>query len=248
MATLPPIRVISLRRATDRRRFVERVFADAGLEVEIVEAVDARAFTAEERSLVSAARTAYEYGKPMSPGMLACALSHLRVWQQMISDGLDEVIVFEDDTRPLASFRTVLEERASLPSDWDVVTFHSLFDWAGPTPIGIRVGGHDICTFRRTPMGTQAYLLRRGGAEKLTRLVPPVFLPADEILFRNAPAGLTVYGIDPAPVVEEAFPSELHATPVLGQPGVVDRIVFGTLSVAGRARRRLEVGTWRRRS
>ena len=248
MATLPPIWVVSLRRATERRRFVERSFAEAGLDVELIDAVDGYALTPEQRAEYSRSRTAYQYGRLLSPGAIGCALSHLAVWERLRDSGLPEVVVFEDDTRPLLGFRQVLEERGRLPDDWDVVTFHSLYDWAGPSPTGVELGGSRACRFRRTPMGTQAYMLRARAAERLLSLAPPVSLPADELLYRKRPAGLTVYGLVPAPVAQAELPSEISDRPPGAVPHALERALYGTLGLAGRARRRLHRDTWTRNS
>jgi glycosyl transferase family 25 len=248
MATLPPIWVVSLRRATERRRFVEHAFAEAGLEIELIDAVDGYALTAEQRAEYSRWRTAYRYGRLLSPGAVGCALSHLAVWQRLHDAGLPEVVVFEDDTRPLPGFRQVLEERDQLPDDWDVVTFHSLYDWAGPSPTGVELAGSRACKFGRTPMGTQAYMLRGRAAERLLTLAPPVSLPADELLYRKRPARLSVYGLLPAPVAQADLPSEISDRPPGPEPDALERALYGTLVLAGRARRRLHRDTWTRTS
>lgn len=240
---LPPIWVVSLDRATDRRDFVERVFGEAGLPFEIVPAVDGRALSADDLRSYSSTRAMYEYGRELGRGMLACSLSHLRVLERMIDDRIPEVVVFEDDTRPVDGFSDILRARGELPSDMDVVTFHSLFEWATPHPISndLLAGRYRVCQYERTPMGTQAYLVTRRAAQRVLDVAYPVGLPPDELLFRPRPAGLTVYGIEPAPVVHEDFPSEVRApAPPVASHGPSARAALQAVRLAGGVRRRLE--------
>lgn len=247
MSTRPPIWVISLGRATDRRAFVKKTFAGTDLDVEIVDAVDGAALGQEVRSVYSPWRAAYGYGRALRPGEVACALSHLSLMQRVIDLDIPEVVVFEDDVSPETGFRELLDARAQFPDDFDVVTFHSLFDWATPRPINEQVlaGRYRIARFAATPMGTQAYLVTQRAARRLVDVGYPVALPADELLFRGHPAGLQVYGIDPTPVRHHEFPSELGApTSRSADRGVgLHTIRDGALQaagLAGRAIRRIQ--------
>src|SRR4030095_5954125 len=62
-------------------------------------------------------------------------------------------------------------------------------------------GGSQLCGFRGRPTGTQGYVIRRRAAERLLRVGYPVGMPADELLYRRRPAGLSVLGVTP-PLLE----------------------------------------------
>jgi glycosyl transferase family 25 len=246
---LPPIWVVSLARATDRREFVDRAFREADLPFEIVPAVDGRALSAAEVAVYSSRRAMFDYGRELTRGLFACALSHLRVLQRMVDERVPEVLVFEDDTRPTAAFATILRERDSFPPDRDVVTFHSLFDWASPVAVDGRniVVDHRVCRYERTPMGTQAYLITLPAAERVLDVAYPVSLPPDELLYRPRPAALRVYGIEPSPVVHEEFVSEVRApAPPLRVHGPATRAALEAVRFSGRVRRRVD-DRWRQR-
>jgi glycosyl transferase family 25 len=237
-----PIFVVSLERAADRRTFVERAFATVGASVEVVPAVDARNLSAVDIGRYSSRRAMFEYGRELNRGELACALSHLKVLEIVCERGLESAVVFEDDTRPLPEFLDVVRATAAAVPRDSVVTFHSLFPGSGPTPVpdDALPTGHRLCRYRRTPMGTQAYLIRRGAAERVLDVAFPVGLPSDELLFRPRPAGLDVYGIEPAPVVQEDFPSEIR-TPMapITEHGAAGRSLLQLTSIAGRVRHRV---------
>ena len=242
-AEAPPIFVVSLERAGDRKAFVHRVFHEAGLEYEIVPAVDAKALGAAELATYSSRRAVFEYGRELSRGVLACSLSHLRVLQRIIDEGLEAAVVFEDDTRPLPGFGDLLTAPKLVPDDCDVLTFHSLYDWASATPVSEEpvFGDFRLCRYGRTPMGTQAYLITRRGAERVLDVAFPVSLPSDEILFRPRPAALEVYGVEPSPVAQEDFPSEIDVpAPPLRDHSQLTRVALQLLGISGRAWQRVE--------
>src|SRR3954470_23435001 len=112
---LAPIWVVSLARATHRREFVEQAFADASLPFEIFPAVDGTALSSSDVAAYSSTRAMYEYGAALSAGVLGCALSHLRVLERMVSEGIPELVVFEDDARPNPVLGEVLLARGALP-------------------------------------------------------------------------------------------------------------------------------------
>lgn len=241
-SALPPIWVISLRRAPERRRFVEEVFGELGLSFEILDAVDSRQLSAAQLGAYSERRATYLYGRGLGRGMLACSLSHLGAMQRLVSSNLPEVVIFEDDTRPVEDFGDLLAVRDQLPADRDVVTFHSLFGWASPSPVGQPlIGSYRACRYARTPMGTQAYLITRTAAERVLEAGYPVALPPDELLLRPHPCGLTVYGVEPSPVTHVEFPSEIHARPEPAtRPSFGERLLLVPIRFVGRAKRRID--------
>jgi glycosyl transferase family 25 len=247
---LPPLWVVNLDRARDRRTFVEESFGALGLSPRIVPAVDGRELDAGIRSQYSELNAMYTYGRPLVDGHIACSLSHLSVYRTMLEEGLDEVAVFEDDVRPSPALVEVLAERDRFPDDADIVTLHTLFEWATPVPIDDRVLAEQfrVCRYQRSPMGTQAYLVRASAARRLLSIGYPVRLPADELLFRPRPAGLRVYGIEPTPVEHVEFPSEIHGIPPRTPArGSLERTVLEAVRIAGRIDHRVRSRTWRRR-
>jgi glycosyl transferase family 25 len=247
--TMPPLYVISLDRARDRRAFVEEAFGAVGLSPRIVSAVDGQRLDPGSASQYAELNAVYAFGRPLTPGEIAVALSHLSLYRLMLEEGHDEVVVFEDDVRPSPELVALLAERHRFPSDADVVTLHSLFDWATPVPVDDEVlAGHfRVCRYQRTPMGAQAYLVRARAARRLLEVAYPVRLPSDELLFRPRPARLRVYGIEPTPVEHVDFPSELHGTPAAShQRSWFERIAFTPVRIAGRIDHRVRSRTWHR--
>lgn len=237
---LPPIWVISLARAVDRRRSVRTSFTAAGIPFELFDAVDGRALEPAERRRYSRWRSLYEVGRDLTLGDVGCSLSHLRVYEQMVAEGIPEVVVVEDDVQPSPALVDVLAGRHALPPDWEVVTMHSLFPSADPQPLPTPpiADGYRVCRYRRIPFGTQCYLVSLAAARRLLAVGYPVRMPPDELLYRRRPAGLRVYGIEPSPVVHADFGSELR-TPRASNARGVERVAEWAVRAAGSLRARV---------
>jgi glycosyl transferase family 25 len=242
MASMPPVWVVSLERAPERRSFVVQSFADTGLVYEIVDAVDGTTLSSDELRSYSRARSLFEVGRGLMEGEVGCALSHLRLLQRMLDEGLPEVLIVEDDVAPMPALARLLERRDRLPADRDVVTFCSLWDTAAPRPVaGVDLDDeHGVCTYRRMLFGAQCYLITAAAARRVLDVAYPIRMPYDELLFRRRPANLRVYGVEPRVVRLEPFASELVARSAA--PGKVTagaRLTSWPLSVAGKVHRRL---------
>jgi glycosyl transferase family 25 len=209
----PPIWVISLSSAAERRRFVVEGFGGLNIPFELVEAVDGNTLSAAQWGSYSRRRALLEIGRPMSRGELGCALSHLQLYERMQRDDVARAVIVEDDVTPTADLLPVLRELHRVPDDWDVITLHSLFEASDPQPVtdDVIAGRFRVCRYRRAVFGTQCYVITRAGAARAMSAAQPLAMPLDELLFRDRPARLHVYGIEPKVVHEGTFESELVA-------------------------------------
>lgn len=121
------IYVITLERAKDRQeRIRERL---AGLDFSFFYGVDQRTMT--EQSIVTdllyddqKSRKLDRYGKGMVLGQVACSLSHRSLYQQILDEGHQRVLIFEDDIVPLEENLSLLPETfGEFPPDWEFIYF-----------------------------------------------------------------------------------------------------------------------------
>jgi glycosyl transferase family 25 len=213
MASLPPIWVVSLERAAQRRAFVRQAFADVGLPYELVDAVDGTALTSDDRRAYSRTRALYEIGRELMAGELGCARSHLGLLRRLVDEGHPDALVVEDDVAPGPHLEALLRERDQLPADRDVITYCRLSPSADPVPVTDLAEGFRLVTYRRIPFGAQCYLITRRAAQEVLAHALPVCMPFDELLLRTRPVGLRVYGVEPRAVRLQRFTSELVARP-----------------------------------
>jgi glycosyl transferase family 25 len=240
--TVPPIWVISLERAPERRAAITEALGSRGLAFEFIDAVDGQALTQAQRQAYSHWRALFETGRGLGRGMLGCSLSHLAVYRRMLAEDVPVVAVLEDDVEPLDGLATILDSVDAFPPDWQVITLHSLFASADPRPVDGRViaDRFQVCTYARMPFGTQGYLINEHGARRVLDVAYPVGLPPDELLFRARPAGLRVYGIEPSVLAQRDVDSEIHRLPLEVTPTRAwRRPVDAGVVVAGKVRRRI---------
>lgn len=119
--------VITLERALDRQEKVrERL---AGLPFEFFFGVDKHSLNWE--NLLSEniyddnkARQLNRYSKGMILGHIACALSHRKLYEHIVKQQYQRVLIFEDDVVPLADQDALLPlSIRELPGDWEMIYF-----------------------------------------------------------------------------------------------------------------------------
>jgi glycosyl transferase family 25 len=117
------IYVITIERAEKRREKISQNFN--GLNYEFFYGTDKNTLDAEKMSNLNLydeekAKKMDRYCKPMTLGHIACSLSHRKVYEKMVQDGIRKAMIFEDDAIPafenLSQIPFVLEE---LPADWE---------------------------------------------------------------------------------------------------------------------------------
>jgi len=90
--------VINLKRSPDRRANIEKQLRALDIDYEIIEATDGRELTAEETTNLYNEKESLKYfKKPLTRGEIACADSHLRVYNHVINNNLNYALILEDD-------------------------------------------------------------------------------------------------------------------------------------------------------
>ena len=98
-ASLPPIFVISLARAAERRADISQRLHAAGFSYQIVEGIDGTNPQILENTPHHLDDRLHRHtrGRRLSGGEIGCYLSHHRLWQQIVADNIDCALIFEDD-------------------------------------------------------------------------------------------------------------------------------------------------------
>ena len=118
-----PIIVINLRRSTERRAFMEQQLQQFGVKYEFFPAVDGKNMSEEEKSMCSYKR-AKAAGRPIEIGEMACALSHVKVYEKMVQEDIAELLILEDDALLHSHFFDILFQRKKWqPGDLQILHF-----------------------------------------------------------------------------------------------------------------------------
>lgn len=123
-------------------------------------------------------------------GMIGCFMSHLRIWERVVKEDHEAVVVLEDDVVLNPNFNERLGPLFDeLPLDWDICLLGAvgcIQTEVEPLPMkiyGLMVGGHrsspgktrsvsDHLYVPYKPAGTHAYMVSKRGAKKLLTKFP----------------------------------------------------------------------------
>jgi len=205
---LPPIWVANLERSPERRRFMQQQFASLHLSYRIINASDGKQLSREDLQKYSKRHALKFKRRELSTGEIGCALTHAKIYQQMLDENLEEVLILEDDIVLTQDLLHVLLQRRKFPPKWEAVNLANT--WAQAIPLGEPVcKDYKICRFRGIANRTSAYLINRQGAKKLIEHVYPIRLPADDLLGLTQITKLRLYGITPSVVALADFKSDI---------------------------------------
>jgi GR25 family glycosyltransferase involved in LPS biosynthesis len=146
-------------------------------------------------------RRAWEqWGRPLTGSEIGCAASHIAVMRRIVDDNSEWALVLEDDLYIDPSF-----DFLGLPGLCSKLglLYLRLYarSMAGPKHVGW-VDQREILRFRRSPMGTQAYMISRSGAVGFLNSIDKISRPIDWEMDRYWHNGLANYAVFPFPVIE----------------------------------------------
>jgi len=177
--------VINLARSTDRRAHIIAELRKANIDYEFIVGVDGLELDMQDRATIDPSLFTRSL---WSEGMAGCALSHLRVYQKMIEDGLDTALVLEDDvTLPgdLGGLADALVEHVSAAElvllnydskDSCKMSREEIVDLPDSRRLALPINV-------RQPGSSAAYLITREAARRMNACVLPVRVSPDDWWF-----------------------------------------------------------------
>jgi glycosyl transferase family 25 len=172
--------VINLARSADRRSHITAELKNTGIDYEIVPAVDGQDLDLNDTARIDPAFLGIEY----SAGAAGCAISHLNVYEKIITDGLDKALVLEDDVVLPADLISLVEAVCEQLSGAEI----ALLNFDSPEPIRMSNEGAIRLPHARLlalpidisqPRSAAAYIITREACERLVRTVMPLRVLAD---------------------------------------------------------------------
>lgn len=144
---------VNMERSTTRKERAQAQFDAAGLDVEFFVATDGS---------VDAPDNIF-----VSKGEWGCAMSHVRIWRDIVEKKYETTLVFEDDVKLRPDFKEKLNKIIDqLPNDWDFVNLGTdwtlSIDYADCTD-DLKVG---------QSITTHAYIISLKHAQKLALIDP----------------------------------------------------------------------------
>lgn len=177
MSNIEHIFVINLKHRTDRWISIQDNFKHTNLELIRWNAVYGKQLMEKEIKKI----TSQFCNTFCSYGMIGCWLSHYRLWHYIVKNKLNNVLILEDDARPITDFNDKLSKLLQkVPNDYDLVYFgcfgscdeignkitNLIFNKKNKEVIINNKKVKDLM-IPALPLGTHAYLISYNGANKL---------------------------------------------------------------------------------
>jgi len=199
--------VINLARSADRRAHVIAELRKAKIDYEIITGVDGLELDMHDRATIDPVL----FTRSLWPeGMAGCALSHLRVYQKMIADGLDTALVLEDDVTLPGDLDGLADALAEHTDGAELVLLN--YDSKDTCEMS-REGAIDLPGSRRLvlpidvrqPASSAGYLITRQAAKRMSESVLPVRVSPDDWWFFYREGALDrIRCVVPLPVAKSA--------------------------------------------
>ena len=204
--------VINLASAEERRQAIKKQFDKVNLTCELWPAVEAEALTIEQKQLVDHQQRAARAVPPIDVSALACLMSHMAVFRNLVEIGDDMLAVFEDDAilhTNLPGFLKALEGKAH---KFDIIMLQGS---ARPyLPVYQVTSANTIGRIRYEDTGTYGYVITRTAAAHILKRFPFPVYEIDWILPRFWENGLrNVLWVNPPLVFHDSLlPSHIENT------------------------------------
>lgn len=146
----------------------------------------------------------------LTHGMIGCYMSHYAIYEQMVRDGLEYAVIFEDDARIHPKIykqliKSIVEKEGRFPDDWDVIL---LGHWC------------KMCQSSFSPeigvakyfWGLHGYMVSQKGAQKLLQhREPEITMQIDHYMsYLSQKNLLNIYAIHPSYVMPANFGTDLQ--------------------------------------
>lgn len=197
------IRVISLSTALERRKHIQTEFGNQNINFEFFDALTPDL----------AYPLAQQLGLKFNPeiltkGELACFMSHVSIWKEMIDENIPYAAIFEDDVFLGEQAHKLLNDSTWIQPEWDIIKIEAFAERVFLEGNGTKIidGQREIIKLVGSNLGTAGYILSLKGAQKYLDYVLKIHLiPLDQVMFDEfiSDEVYPVYQMTPALCIQE---------------------------------------------
>lgn len=203
---MPPIFIISLKNSPRREVIAQRLSA-LGLQFEFFDAVYGKTLPKEELAKVDYEFYPKNYNaqKTLTLGEIGCAMSHIKLYEHLVKNNIEQAIILEDDAIVSLYFADIFNDALrKISPNFDILFLDHGKAKIYPFPKNL-VERYRLAKYirpskysKRTIIRTTGYLLTLNGAKKLLKQAYPVRMPADFLTGLLQLNQLNAYGIEPS--------------------------------------------------
>lgn len=190
--------VINLDRAVDRLKDIDGKLKKIGIRYTRISAVEGRKLSVDEIKAESSSSCA----NFCIYGAIGCALSHKKIWKDVVKRNYQKVLILEDDANFADNFdQRFLSSWKAVPNDWELVHLgavigggdrynYTWFDWLNTVPLmlsdtlsgvsmnrGQAVDPEGKVLIPDINAGSHAYAVTLSGCKKLLKCIPKITYP-----------------------------------------------------------------------
>ncbi|MGR5128414.1 glycosyltransferase family 25 protein [Photobacterium swingsii] len=217
MNTLPPIIVISLKWSLKRRESVTRQMEKHGLNFTFFDAIDGSTLNTCDANF-DHTYCERNYNHPMNAGEYACAYSHIKIYEFIVENKIENTIILEDDFILHKDFKYLILKINSMKIKNMELTYlynGKAKSWPWKTKINseFKIAKYipQSKTSKRLIIHTSGYILSYSGAKKLLQVAYPIRMPSDYLLGCLQLNKLNTYGVEPPCLSLAGFKSDIDS-------------------------------------
>ena len=210
-AAMPPVYVISLARAKERRENMRRQLDALGMRYEIVNGVDGATLKPEEyMRRLRPLQFKMTYGREMLKGEIGCFLSHCAVWKRVAENKAGCALILEDDAVLPDDLPDIVKRINECEWHWDAVLLSALPRRADVDVLCDLGNGRRLTRYKRRATTLAAYMIRPSGAKRFLEYCAEIRAPIDQMTSEYWKHGAAFYQVDPPPVGQSGEESQMN--------------------------------------
>lgn len=178
--------VVNLEQDTERRKHIEQLCCDVGLDYEIINAVYGKTYPGVQALIEKTKERSIQHiGRELAPGEIGCVMSHQIIYKKIIDQKIPYALVLEDDIDLTSEIINISNKVESISDTWDVVLvgYHGVKSRDDLNLQGEIVKDlndeYKLIKLKEPAHGTYGYFVSNRGAKRLLEQSQDYVLPID---------------------------------------------------------------------
>ena len=177
--------VISLATASERREHISSEFAKKSISFDFFDAL-----TPEPAALFAKKLNLNVDEQSLTKGEVACFMSHVFLWNRMISENIPYMAIFEDDIYLGENVKAFLSDNSWIDSNWHLIKIE---EFTSKVALGQKIKTFDgepdraLFDLKSKNLGTAGYILSLHGAKQLISYIQSLdkLIALDHLMFEK---------------------------------------------------------------
>ncbi|AAP96480.1 beta-1,4-galactosyltransferase [[Haemophilus] ducreyi] len=205
MDEFPPIFIISLKDSPRKNIIAERLNA-LGLSFNFFDAIYGKELSKKQLSEINYDFYIQKFNarKRLTLGEIGCAISHIKLYEYIVKNNINEAIILEDDAIVSIYFKDIIcDALKKISCKYEILFLDhgkaKIFPFTRSLVERYRLAKYISPSkkSKRIIIRTTAYIITLNGARKLLNYAYPIRMPSDYLTGTLQLTGINAYGIEP---------------------------------------------------